>query len=186
MTKRLVFSSWNVVPRAISVLLSYEAERLMMKSFDASAVNTVEARERRRPLLMFARSEGRLTGMPVLSLLYPSTTLARMGDPLAKTRVSKCTTFEAMLKNLTEEISKALAPLTGSSRRTGPEDEAWYWAAPILLDHQHDREATEAWFANPAALADAWSSDPEERKGWLDHVSYAANLSPSELTDRGR
>src|SRR5262245_833991 len=26
-TKRLVFSSWNVVPRAISVLLSYEAER---------------------------------------------------------------------------------------------------------------------------------------------------------------
>ena len=85
-TKRLVFSSWNVVPRALSVLLSYEAERRMMKSFDASARNTVEARERRRALLTFARSEGRLTGMPVLSILYPSTTLARMGDPLAKTR----------------------------------------------------------------------------------------------------
>ena len=185
-TKRLIFSSWNVVPRAISVLLSYEAERRMMKSFDASAANTVEARERRRPLLMFARSEGRLTGMPVLSLLYPSMTLARMGDLLAKTRDSECVSFEAVLKNVTEEISKALAPLTGSSRRTGPEDEAWYWAAPILLDHQGDREATEAWFASPAALADAWSSDPEERKGWLDHVSYAAEFALGKAKPEGR
>jgi Helicase conserved C-terminal domain len=185
-TKRLVFSSWNVVPRAISVLLSYEAERRMMKSFDASAVNTVEARERRRPLLMFARSEGRLTGLPVLSLLYPSITLARMGDPLAKTRDGSFASLDAVLKNVTEEIGKALAPLTASSRRTGPEDEAWYWAAPIMLDRQHNREATEAWFANPAALADAWSSDTEERKGWLDHVSYAAEFALGNGQPEGR
>ena len=185
-TKRLIFSSWNVVPRAISVLLSYEAERCMMKSFDASAANTVEARERRRPLLMFTRSEGRLTGMPVLSLLYPSTTLARMGDPIAKTRDGSCASLEAILRNVTEGIVKVLAPLTASARRTGPEDETWYWAAPIMLDRQNDREATEAWFANPAALADAWSSDPEERKGWLDHVSHAAEFALGKARPEGR
>jgi hypothetical protein len=185
-TKRLIFSSWNVVPRAISVLLSYEAERQMMKSFDASAANTLEARERRRPLLMFARSDGRLTGMPVLSLLYPSTILARIGDPLANSRGGLRPSIEAILKNVTEEISKALAPLTADSPRTGPEDETWYWAAPIMLDRQHDREATEAWFANPAALADAWSSDPEERKGWLDHVSYAVDFALGKARPEGR
>jgi hypothetical protein len=185
-TKRLVFSSWNVVPRAISVMLSYEAERHMIKGFDASAANTLEARERRRPLLMFARSEGRLTGMPVLSLLYPSTTLARIGDPLAKPRDGSCPSLQAVLKNVTEEIGKALAPLMASSRRTGPEDEAWYWAAPIMLDRLHDREATEAWFANPASLADAWSSDPEERKGWLDHVNYAAEFALGTAKPEGR
>jgi len=132
------------VPRAISVLLSYEAERRMVKSFDASAAHTVQARERRRPLLMFVRSEGRLTGMPVLSLLYPSTTLARLGNPLAKTRDGACASLQSALNNVAEEIGKVLAPLTASSPRTGPEDAAWYWAAPIMLDRQLDREATEA------------------------------------------
>jgi hypothetical protein len=185
-TKRLVFSSWNVVPRAISVLLSYEAERRMMKSFDASAANTVEARERRRPLLMFARSEGRLTGMPVLSLLYPSTVLARVGDPLARTRGGPLPSLEAVLKNLTEEISKTLAPLTADAPRIGPEDETWYWAAPIMLDRQHQGEGAEAWFANPARLADAWSSDPEERKGWMEHVRYAADFALGNAKPEGR
>lgn len=185
-TKRLVFSSWNVVPRAISLLLSYEAERRMMKSFDASAVNTVEARERRRPLLMFARSEGRLTGMPVLSLLYPSTTLARIGDLLARKRDSWGASLGHVLKAVTEEIDKVLTPLTAGSPRSGPEDEAWYWAAALMLDRQCDLETTEAWFADPLALADAWSSDPEERKGWLDHVTYAAEVALGRIKPEGR
>lgn len=189
MTKRLIFSSWNVVPRALSVLLSYEAERRMMRSFDPEAVNTAEARERRRPLLMFARSEGRLTGMPVLSLLYPSTTLARIGDPLAliPSGQSWAThTLDVVLKNAANLLREALAPLIAGARRTGPEDETWYWAAPILLDRHNDRERTEAWFADPAALADAWSSDPEERKGWLEHVSYAAEFARGKAMPEGR
>src|SRR5262245_52808757 len=55
-----------------------------------------------------------------------------------------------------------------------------------MLDRQHNREATEAWFANPIALADAWSSDPEERKGWADHVSYAAEFALGKAKPQGR
>ncbi|HMS72147.1 MAG TPA: hypothetical protein PKB03_03865, partial [Baekduia sp.] len=46
-TKRLVFSSWHLVPRSVSLLLSYEAERRITKAFDAKARNTTKAREGR-------------------------------------------------------------------------------------------------------------------------------------------
>lgn len=64
-TKKLIFSSWHVVPRAIPAMLSYEAERRMVRSFEPGATNTSEARTRRsrRRLLTFALSQGRLTGM---------------------------------------------------------------------------------------------------------------------------
>ena len=39
-TKRLVFSSWQVVPKAIAILISYEVERRMITSHDPDAQNT--------------------------------------------------------------------------------------------------------------------------------------------------
>ena len=81
-TKRLVFSAWQVVPKAVAMLLSYEVERAAITSLDPGAENTAEDRRRRRGLLRLTRAEGRLTGMPVLALLYPSPTLAEIGDPL--------------------------------------------------------------------------------------------------------
>ena len=82
-TKRLIFSNWAVVPRAISAVLSYEAERRIFQSYEEKPENTVEARKKRKPLLQFAYTNDRLTGMPVLGLIYPSFTLARLGDPFA-------------------------------------------------------------------------------------------------------
>ena len=82
-TKRLIFSSWRVAPKAIATLTSYEVERRMLTSFEPDAVNTPEARQKRRPLLRFARDDkGWPAGMTVLGLLYPSQTLAELGDPL--------------------------------------------------------------------------------------------------------
>ncbi|MEX2374665.1 MAG: hypothetical protein WD942_03655, partial [Dehalococcoidia bacterium] len=69
-TKRLVFSAWTVVPRAIATHLSYEAERRMMAG--APMENTAEARDRFSPLLTFTRGAGQLRGMRLLGLLYPS------------------------------------------------------------------------------------------------------------------
>ena len=69
-TKRLLFSAWRVVPKATAALLSYEVERRLIGLFEAHPENTPEARQ------------GRLTGMPGLGLLYPSTTLTVEADPL--------------------------------------------------------------------------------------------------------
>ena len=42
LTKRLVFGSWIVVPKMLTCLLSYEAERQMIRMLDTSPVNTPE------------------------------------------------------------------------------------------------------------------------------------------------
>ena len=66
-SKRLIFSAWRVVPKAIATLLTYEAERQMIRHKEKTPRNTTGARKKRRPLLRFTRSKGRLTGLPVLS-----------------------------------------------------------------------------------------------------------------------
>ncbi len=87
-TKRLVFSSWRVVPKVIAAMTSYEAERQMIRSFDKSPINSVSERGKRGNLLTFSRQRDkdtgkeRLTGMPVLGLMYPCVTLAEECDPL--------------------------------------------------------------------------------------------------------
>jgi hypothetical protein len=56
-----------------------------------------------------------------------------------------------------------------------------------MLDRQQDPDASDAWFSDPVALADAWSpSDAEERKGWTDHVAYAAEFALGKTRPTGR
>lgn len=176
-TKRLVFSSWQVVPKVIAALLSYEAERQMILSYDGRAENTVESRKARKGLLRFAKAEGRLTGMPVLGLLYPSRTLARACDPLAY-GVS-CATLPRLADLVAWAIGRIeplLAPLVAGAATEGPEDEAWYWAAPILLDAAEHPDLTEAWF-DRKGLAEYWTGEEpdeaEENSSWADHVVQA-------------
>lgn len=189
-TKRLVFSCWRVVPKAVAALLSYEAERRTIVGFQSSAVNTQEARKRRRPLMRFARSEGRLTGMALFTLIYPSSVLAEVVDPLRLGRASGRKTSEEVLVAAEALIAEKLA---GLDVRTDPspggsEDERWYWAAPVLLDAQDERNAMEGWFENDD-LAGAWggdSDDDSEPEGenvteerdtaWEDHVGELRNL----------
>ena len=183
-TKRLVFSSWKVVPKAISTLLSYEAERLLMRSFEHAPENTREARERRRPLLRFARTDGRLTGMPVLALLYPCVTLARECDPLklsAESRASGELPSAAQAAEQAEARIERLLQQVAAKHARGTADEAWYWAAPILLDLHFDKKATRAWFAQNG-LAESWSGEASaqeedgDRSHWSEHVEYAREL----------
>ena len=81
-TKNLVFSAWNVVPDAIASLCSYEAERRMLSGF-SKQISHDQLYDKLGQRLRYSRSaEGRLTGMSVLILLYPSPTLADLVDPL--------------------------------------------------------------------------------------------------------
>jgi hypothetical protein len=181
-TKRLVFSAWRVVPKVIAALVSYEAERLMISSgpSDQPAENTLEARKRRRGLLQFTRSEGRLTGMPVLGLLYPSVVLARDCDPVAL--AAEHDTLEAVLREARLRLEEKLGPLTAKAKTTGPDDERWYWAAPILLDRREEPEATRQWFGD-ADLANRWRGESQgddddqvvegQRSPWEDHLEEA-------------
>ncbi|MGH2556298.1 MAG: C-terminal helicase domain-containing protein [Actinomycetota bacterium] len=179
-TKRLVFGSWVVVPKMLTCLLSYEAERRMIRSLEESPENTPESRARRRPLLMFTRTEGRLTGMPVLGMLYPSSTLARIADPLALTDPEDgLVTGQEMLGRVQAMIEEEIQAIAAGASAGGPEDESWYWAAPILLDIRRDRAGTLAWFSQ-RGLAALWTGgrpDEEEESRWTDHVLEAQELA---------
>ena len=137
-TKRLVFSSWNVVPRAIAAMLTYAAERRMVRLLETEPRNTTRAREQRAQLLTFRVSEGRLSGMPVLSLLYPSATLARLADPLDYARDAAARNEPATPIGLLEWAEERLAggvrklPNKGSGLR-GPIDPSahpYVWDGP--------------------------------------------------------
>jgi hypothetical protein len=184
LTKRLVFSTWQVVPKVIAALVSYEAERRMILSYETRPENTVEARKARRGLLRFARAEGRLTGMPVLGLIYPSRTLARACDPL--TYVLSCSTpprLEDVITWATGQIEPLLAPLVEGALTGGAEDESWYWAAPILLDVAQHPGLTQAWFSRKE-LPEQWTGEEpgegDEDSSWAEHVKYAREAAEKQ------
>jgi len=175
-TKRLVFSAWQVVPKVIAALVSYEAERQMSRHGDPEVINTASERKKRRPLLRFARSLGRNTGMPVLGMLYPCATLADQVDPLrlcGDGHESACPADE-MLRNAEYAVHTLLSSLPFEEVSSGADDDDWYWAAPILIDMQHAETTTRAWLDDPA-LARNWvgeNSDDasEDSSAWSNHV----------------
>lgn len=184
LTKRLVFSTWTVVPKALATLLSYHVERALFRAEEEEPRNTPEEQKRRqRPLLRFTRGEGRLTGMPVLATLYPSPMLAGLGDPVELTRELEAggglLTWDRLLAAIQDRLE---APLARVIERYGTEDgeredEAWYWAAPVLLDLEELAEETEAWL-RAADRAARWAGEEDEdlESRWGDHVERVVDL----------
>lgn len=195
-TKRLIFSSWRMVPRAVATLTSYEAERRMVTTRRGPRYdNTAEGRKGKGRRLAFAYTRNRLTGMPVFGLLYPSQALAELGDPLALTAAagSRAVPITAAVAAVARAIRKRLGELArilegdGAHIATGGiADETWYWAAPIWLDFQANPDRSEALFASVRDLAAAYTGNegsPGER--FVDHVKEARHAAFDAHPDLG-
>ena len=184
-TKRLVFSSWKVVPKVIASLVSYDAERRMICSFEENPENTIDARKRRRPLLRFALSDDRPTGMPVLGLIYPCVTLAHEFDPLTsilnENQKSEIPAIGYLLDRFSKRIEEMLIGIKINQSESGSIDESWYWAAPILLDLLSNSKETIEWLERPN-LAAIWSGKEDEGEKeefethWSSHLKQALDL----------
>ncbi len=194
-TKRLIFSAWRVVPSVIGAMVSYEAERQMLHARGEPVENTPEFRKKHSGLLQLTRSGDRLTGMPVFALLYPSPALAELGDPRRLTAELGGYNEPPSQRDMLDLVRDALRErLSGRMRRApsgGQFDERWYWAAPLLLDRDRDPDGTNAWFADPAALARHVVEPDEEApstadSGWLAHVEEAAAVVRGEAEPLGR
>ncbi len=180
LTKRLVFSSWRVAPRAIAVLTSYEAERRMITASESKPSNTPEGRVKLdRRLLDFkvaVGKSGRRTGMPALALMYPSVTLAEI-DPLAHRRERARTGEPIPTLAETRAWARArIAPLVDglADSADGPVDERWYWAAPLVVDGALGTE----WLGR-RFLPTRWSDSGGAR--WPEHVALAAEAAAGRL-----
>jgi hypothetical protein len=178
LSKKLIFSAWHLVPRSIASLLTYEAERVSLTMDEPAAKNNEAFRDARRGRLRFARSEGRLTGMPLFTLLYPSRALAELCDP--RTFVQRTgrsdAPFVEVLEWAEEQIRHAVLPSIVMAEAHEAADEAWYWQAPMALDWFRHREEVQQWWEDPDLETD-WSGGDDEsddvEQAWLDHVGAA-------------
>jgi hypothetical protein len=174
-TKRLVFSAWHMVPRAVASLISYDAERQMMRAPNPRARVTYDDWKKQRGLLRFGINAERLTGLPLLLLVYPCLTFARDCDPrdLARENLLSAADAHAALKvRVCELVEKLGIP----HELGGNADERWYWLAPMLLDFAEFPDAAFAWWQR-TDLSQIWAGDEsgEDDAGWSQHVSEAAN-----------
>ena len=191
LSKRLVFSTWTVVPKTIACLASYHVERLVYRADEDEPQNTPdEQRRRQRPLLRLTQSRERLVGMPVLALLYPSFALARICDPLEESRALTAAgaprTLERMLQSIDARLAGPVERIIENYAAAESErvDEAWYWAAPLLLDLASDSQVARRWLL-AAGRARRWAGGEDDDEGeesrWADHVEQAAALVRGEI-----
>lgn len=133
-SKILVFSSWEMVPKMISTLISYEEEcrtvgeliRRNERDKEASSTNYFAKRRYPQPRLKITAKM-----LSALTLLYPSRALAELYSPKADIQNGLTS-----LPELEEELGRRLAerlealPQPESARV----DKRWYYLAPMLLD----------------------------------------------------
>jgi hypothetical protein len=184
-TKRLIFSAWNVVPKTVAALVSYEVER---QAINQAAIAEYHGppdqryQDRISPPLRFAWSKaqdsslneavGLPLNLPNLTVLYPSVALAQLGDPLVVAKetgnelpLSRDTYFEYVKARVTAALEQAgiqPQPGAGGLRRR------WYGVAPFLLDRAAAFDG--GW--NPFVPDEAWSKGDTETR-LVDHVQWA-------------
>jgi hypothetical protein len=157
LTKRLVFSSWSVVPKAVASLLSYEFERRHHRqtTYENSRKNTY------RPLEPPPLGKGGSERFTSLSLLLPCKALAEIGDPIAVAR-SAGTTLPLALNLARQQVSSAiasrLAPLFEQTPTTGISHNIWYAAAQLWLDREMASLSVADWVGGShQGMSDHWS-----------------------------
>lgn len=177
-TKALVFSAWQMVPDALAALLSYEAERRMGS---VGANRSYSEATRRRPL-QFRLEHGRPAALRSLHLIYPSPTLARLGDPLAIfAGAPERLGLEEMRAAVRERLMTSVKrlPPRAAAEVAGSRD--WEWSTPASIDAVLGRGAS-AWLAGRGAFG--WTGD---EAGFREHVAElrraSAEGAPVALND---
>lgn len=187
-TKRLVFSTWKVVPKVIAIMLSYEVERRMNTLFSKGAQNTADARKKRGQLLKFGVSEGREIGMPILSIIYPCSTFASQCDPLqyysgSNTLNEQLPAVSDVIKHTRTQIEKLCSELNIPETQ-GTVDENWYWAAPLLLDEINgkineqllDPRISEKWSCRDETDEETTQEVEDKDTSFDQHIKKARDL----------
>ena len=200
-TKRLIFSGWTVVPKAVSSLVSFEAER---RAFSARSHRyTAEYGRRGGRRLDFRTTERtagearpgealgprRASAMTTFILTWPSPSLAELGDPRPLARNERRRASE-VLAIVAARVADAIGPLMLSAPVDGVVDQRWYWAAPLLLDRQLHRSATDLLLARRAT--EYWEDDErvrglrahmDEARSMVRHGSRALGRPPEDLVE---
>ena len=193
-TKRLIFSGWAVVPKTIAALVSYEAERTIYR--DRSHDYTASRRERGDGRLVLrtaerrtaerrageADTDRRAASMTTFALMWPSPSLARLGEH--RTHGSERPMIQDVTAAVRALVNTAVARLVRRAPSTGAVDARWYWAAPILLDHEHDADVVDLLLNG--STSEPWGDESSEADGLLGHVAEARAMVDAGSRALGR
>lgn len=136
-SKVLIFSAWEMVPRMIACMLSYECERRTI-----GKMYVKEDNKRNKGYLSDARTRypyRKLTENRIKPLITASWTLAKLYDPIEHMG-KPLNEIKTIVKAL---IQPLLDQLNGEYKisKAGAADPDWYWVAPSLFDKlSADRE----------------------------------------------
>jgi hypothetical protein len=191
-TKRLIFSGWAVVPKVVSCLVSYEAERRAYTERDHRY--TAEARGGQRLTYRTTGAEGqrrpgeasasrRVASMTSLLLTWPSITLAELGDPRPRSG-GRRPALEELLSRVEQRVADALADLGLPAVEGGQADLRWYWAAPLFLDRHRDASSVEMLVGRGGARH--WDGDAPgvNLEAHLDEAGAMLDYGPGALGSR--
>ena len=184
-SKTLVFSAWEMVPRAVSTLISYEAERLTV----GTLIKKIPGQQSERrsyfpdsknkrfppPRVTFSVKDNEPANMNYLCLLHPSVTLASMYDPIEA--MNRDMSIKDILREVQDKIKGHLDGFRHYVRREGQrQDERWYYMAPLLMGRSQPR--IQEWFKNPVL-----QSVDEDHDGVVgqEEDSYALSLHLERL-----
>ena len=188
-SKILVFSAWEMVPRMIGVMLSYESERLtvgklvnQIKNKDIKNIGYFAKGTRKypSPRLRFNTSNGEVRGMTLFTLIYPSKVLADMYSPIES--FNKHESLKDIEKSIRRRLTGKLRVLEekyGDSSNK-KEDKRWYYLAPILMD---GFDYAKDWTENILAIRDNEhetfdvADNPKDKgnKGFKVHIEKLQN-----------
>lgn len=162
MTKRLVFSSWNATPTAVSALLSYEAERHIRDGRSDIP----------RSRLDYRMNEGRVASMSAVALFWPHPALAAACDPLTAARndpahLANLSTIEADCR----ERLIARAPATFYDSRHAGEPQPW--RAVLSWPGANPGVALDEAVAAATSDTDAPNAEDDVSTGLLQHFQEA-------------
>lgn len=182
-TKTLVFSSWEMVPRMLAGLLSYEAERRtvgkLAKSNEDKQAHYFYTGEKRYPSSRLSFSVR--GGMTMFCLMYPSLFLTKCYDPI------DCLNRGLALKEIEKEIkAKISEKLAGfETVSSGAQDKRWYYIAPLLLD---STAYVEKWLNSDVALASFpdESESAKRQNGFLTHLQSLKKLYTDTKNSRAQ
>ena len=192
-SKILVFSSWEMVPKMIGSMISYEEERrtvgVLSNDENLKTENNkyfTEAKLRYpQSRLRFNVSRGEPRGMYIFCLLYPSETLAEVYKPIDYLNAGY--SLGEIREELKLKIDKLLKPIIEKyERNTAREDKKWYYMAPALLDGP---EYVNRWI-NDLLSADPDADDTTEEttgtSGLEVHLGRMKSLMNSAEKEMGR
>lgn len=176
-SKTLIFSSWEMVPRMLASLISYEAERRtvgkLAKDYQDRDVRYFYSKEKRYPSarMNFSVSNGTPSAMTLFCLLYPSKFLSECYDPI------ECMNAGMNIREIQRDIkAKIIEKLKDvPSVLRGNQDKRWYYVAPLLMDganYAHD------WLDSGDKFADYDDGDEKtkKQKGFIKHLDTLREL----------